>query len=88
MRLIRFGAQGTEKPGVLLKDDIRVDVSSAVGDYDELFFANNGVEKLHKWLEKNESTAPRVPSSVRLGPPVCRPSKIVCVGLNYRAHAG
>jgi 2,4-diketo-3-deoxy-L-fuconate hydrolase len=88
MRLIRFGAQGTEKPAVLLKDDTRVDVSNAFGDYDERFFANNGVETLRKWLEKNESTAPRVPSSARLGPPVCRPSKIVCVGLNYRAHAG
>jgi 2,4-didehydro-3-deoxy-L-rhamnonate hydrolase len=88
MRLIRFGAPGTEKPGLLLKDDTRVDVSSAFGDYDELFFANDGVEKLRKWLEKNESSAPRVPSSTRLGPPVYRPSKIVCVGLNYRAHAG
>jgi 2,4-didehydro-3-deoxy-L-rhamnonate hydrolase len=88
MRLIRFGAQGAEKPGLLLNDDTRVDVSSAFGDYDELFFANDGVETLRKWLEENESTAPRVPSSARLGPPVCRPSKIVCVGLNYRAHAG
>lgn len=88
MRLIRFGAPGAEKPGLLLKDDTRVDVSTAFGDYDELFFANDGVEKLRKWLDKNESTAPRVPSSARLGPPVSRPSKIVCVGLNYRAHAG
>jgi 2-keto-4-pentenoate hydratase/2-oxohepta-3-ene-1,7-dioic acid hydratase in catechol pathway len=88
MRLIRFGAPGAEKPGLLLKDDTRVDASSALGDYDEPFFANDGVEKLRKWLEVNESTAPRVPSSIRLGPPVCRPSKIVCVGLNYRAHAG
>lgn len=88
MRLIRFGAPEAEKPGLLLKDDTRVDVSGAFGDYDEPFFANDGVEKLRKWLEVNESTAPRVPSSTRLGPPVCRPSKIVCVGLNYRAHAG
>ena len=88
MRLIRFGAPGAEKPGLLRKDDTRLDVSSAFGDYDELFFANDGVEKLRKWLEKNESSAPRVPSSTRLGPPVSRPSKIVCVGLNYRAHAG
>ena len=48
MRLIRFGTHGTEKPGVLLKDDTRVDVSSAFGDYDELFFANGGVEVLRK----------------------------------------
>ena len=88
MRLIRFGAPGAEKPGLLLENETRVDVSGAFGDYDELFFANDGVEKLRKWLEKNESSAPRVPSSARLGPPVSRPSKVVCVGLNYRAHAG
>jgi 2-keto-4-pentenoate hydratase/2-oxohepta-3-ene-1,7-dioic acid hydratase in catechol pathway len=87
MRLIRFGQKGTERPGVLLKDGTRVDVSGVSGDYDESFFAGNGIEALREWLEKNESTAPRVTSSIRLAPPICRPSKIVCVGLNYRAHA-
>jgi len=87
MRLIRFGQKGTERPGVLLKDGTRVDVSGVSGDYDESFFAGNGLEALREWLEKNESTAPRVTSSIRLAPPICRPSKIVCVGLNYRAHA-
>jgi len=87
MRLIRFGQKGTERPGVLLKDGTRIDVSGVSGDYDESFFAGNGIEALREWLEKNESAAPRVTSSIRLGPPICRPSKIVCVGLNYRAHA-
>jgi 2-keto-4-pentenoate hydratase/2-oxohepta-3-ene-1,7-dioic acid hydratase in catechol pathway len=87
MRLIRFGQKGTERPGVLLKDGTRIDVSGVSGDYDESFFAGNGIEALREWLEKNESTAPRVTSSIRLAPPICRPSKIVCVGLNYRAHA-
>ena len=70
-----------------MKDGTRVDVSGVSGDYDESFFAGNGIEALREWLEKNESTAPRVTSSIRLAPPICRPSKIVCVGLNYRAHA-
>jgi 2,4-didehydro-3-deoxy-L-rhamnonate hydrolase len=88
MKLIRFGHQGSEKPGVLLKDGTRIDVSGAVSDYDEAFFAGNGIDTLRKWLDKNESTAPRVSAAARLGPPIYRPSKIVCIGLNYRAHAG
>jgi 2,4-diketo-3-deoxy-L-fuconate hydrolase len=88
MKLIRFGRSGQEKPGVLLKGGTWLDVSEAVRDYDGTFFAENGIESLREWLDKNESTAPRVPSSTRLGPPISRPSKIVCIGLNYRAHAG
>ncbi|MGA8143667.1 MAG: fumarylacetoacetate hydrolase family protein [Candidatus Acidiferrales bacterium] len=87
MRLIRFGENRKEKPGVLLNDGNRVDVSASGLDYDETFFATDGLEKLRQWIEKNASNAPRVGSSVRLGPPVCRPSKIVCIGLNYSDHA-
>lgn len=88
MRLIRFGEPEKEKPGILLKDGTRLDVSEAVRDYDEAFFGHDGIESLREWLERNASSAPRVSASVRLGPPVCRPSKIVCIGLNYKAHAG
>jgi 2,4-diketo-3-deoxy-L-fuconate hydrolase len=88
MRLIRFGQSGHEKPGVLLKDGTRLDVSAATKDFDETFFSGDAIESLREWLGKNESSAPRVPSSMRLGPPISRPSKIVCIGLNYRAHAG
>ena len=87
MKLIRFGEPGKEKPGALLPDDTRIDVSQAVADYDEQFFAEGGVEKLRKWLQHNEASARRVPGSTRLGPPVRRPSKIICIGLNYRDHA-
>src|SRR5580658_8497997 len=84
MRLIRFGQSGQEKPGVLLKDGTRLDVSAATKDYDEAFFSGDAIESLRKWLDKNESTAPRVPASTRLGPPISRPSKIVCIGLTTR----
>jgi 2,4-didehydro-3-deoxy-L-rhamnonate hydrolase len=87
MKLIRFGEPGQEKPGVLLKDGIRVDASGFGSDYDEAFFGGGGLTKLDSWLSKNASSAPRVAPSTRLGPPVCRPSKIVCIGLNYRDHA-
>lgn len=87
MKLIRFGDSGKERPGVQLDDGIRVDVSGFGSDYDETFLGNQGLSELQSWLETNLSLAPRVQSSVRLGPPVCRPSKIVCIGLNYRDHA-
>jgi len=86
MKLIRIGEAGKEKPGVLLNDGARVDVSSIVRDYDEEFFGDGGFNALRPWLERNEATAPRVPASTRLGPPICRPSKIICIGANYREH--
>jgi 2,4-diketo-3-deoxy-L-fuconate hydrolase len=87
MKLIRFGEVGQEKPGVLLEDGTRVDASALSKDYDENFFGNGGMSELDSWLRKNGSSSPRVAPSTRLGPPVCRPSKIVCIGLNYRDHA-
>lgn len=87
MKLIRFGKTGQEKPGVQLKNGQRIDVSAFGEDYTEDFFGSNGVERLNDWLEKNESECPIVSNSTRLGPPLTRPSKIVCVGLNYAQHA-
>jgi len=87
MKLIRFGEPDRETPGLLLEDDTRLDVSSFVQDYDEAFFADDGVSRLKQWLKKNAASAPRVAQSVRLGPPIPRPSKLVCIGLNFRDHA-
>jgi 2,4-didehydro-3-deoxy-L-rhamnonate hydrolase len=87
MKLIRFGEPGKEKPGLQLNDGTRIDASGFGSDYDEAFFDGGGLARLASWLKKNESAAPRVLSSTRLGSPVCRPSKIVCIGLNYRDHA-
>jgi len=87
MKLIRIGDHGRETPGVLLPDGSRLDVSQFGADYDETFFATRGIARLRQWLESNAGTARRIPDSVRLGPPICRPSKIVCIGLNFRDHA-
>jgi 2,4-didehydro-3-deoxy-L-rhamnonate hydrolase len=87
MKLIRFGEQGKEKPGLQLSDGSRIDASGFGGDYDEAFFASGGLTRLASWLKSNQSSAPRVAASARLGSAVCRPSKIVCIGLNYRDHA-
>jgi 2,4-diketo-3-deoxy-L-fuconate hydrolase len=84
MKLIRFGEAGKEKPGVLIGEK-RFDVSSIVTDYNEAFFEENGLEKLKAALESNPSL-PEVDAAVRLGSPVARPSKIICIGLNYVDH--
>jgi 2-keto-4-pentenoate hydratase/2-oxohepta-3-ene-1,7-dioic acid hydratase in catechol pathway len=86
LKLIRFGELGREKPGILLSDGTRVDVSASGVDFNEEFFGKGGLEILDGWLGKNISKAPRVEPSVRWGAPICRPSKIVCVGLNYSDH--
>lgn len=87
MKLIRFGDPGGERPWVLLNDGTRIDVSGFGSDYNEQFFSVDGLDLLRDWLAINSVSAPRVPTSVRLGPPICRSSKIVCIGLNFRDHA-
>lgn len=84
MKLIRFGEAGKEKPGILIGEK-RFDVSSIVTDYNEAFFEENGLETLKAALENNP-VLPEVDASVRLGSPVARPSKIICIGLNYVDH--
>ena len=87
MKLIRFGEPGNESPGLITEDASRLDVSAFTRDYDEAFFSNDGLSRLNCWLRENAASAPRVAQSVRLGSPISRPSKIVCIGLNFRDHA-
>jgi 2-keto-4-pentenoate hydratase/2-oxohepta-3-ene-1,7-dioic acid hydratase in catechol pathway len=87
MKLIRFGDPGREKPGLQLEDGTRVDASAFGSDYDEAFFGGGGLARLREWSAANAARAPRVAPGTRLGAPVVRPSKIVCIGLNYRDHA-
>jgi 2,4-diketo-3-deoxy-L-fuconate hydrolase len=87
MKLIRFGPPGRERPGLILPDGRRIDASGFGTDYDEAFFGSDGLERLARWAAHEGIAAPVVADDQRLGPPVARPSKIVCVGLNYRDHA-
>ena len=84
MKLIRVGDAGQEKPGVII-DNKWYDTSSLVKDYDEAFFANDGIAKLEKSLK--ETTLVEMDATQRLGAPIARPSKIICIGLNYAKHA-
>jgi 2-keto-4-pentenoate hydratase/2-oxohepta-3-ene-1,7-dioic acid hydratase in catechol pathway len=87
MKLIRFGPAGQEKPGVLAPDGRRIDASGFGQDYDEAFFGGDGLARLAQWVAREGARAPVIGDDVRLGPPLVRPSKIICVGLNYRDHA-
>jgi 2,4-diketo-3-deoxy-L-fuconate hydrolase len=87
MKLIRFGDPGHERPGLQLENGDRVDASAFGEDYGEAFFGSGGLDRLRTWAARDARTAPRVPAATRLGPPIERPSKIVCIGLNFRDHA-
>jgi 2,4-diketo-3-deoxy-L-fuconate hydrolase len=87
MKLIRFGEAGRERPGLQLEDGTRIDASAFGEDYDERFFGSGGLDRLRAWADREKARAPRVAPDVRFGPPIARPSKIVCIGLNFRDHA-
>ena len=87
MKLIRKGEPNEESPGLLLPDGREVDASSFGEDYDEVFFETEGMERLANWLKENSDTLPPFPEGERYGSPIARPSKIVCIGLNYDDHA-
>ncbi|MCH2108241.1 MAG: fumarylacetoacetate hydrolase family protein [Polyangiaceae bacterium] len=88
MRLLRFGKKGQERPGVITEQGRVLDVSACGYDYGEEFFCQGGFSFLEDWLLRHESQCPVVNlNEHRLGPVVTRPSKVIAVGLNYRAHA-
>jgi 2,4-diketo-3-deoxy-L-fuconate hydrolase len=84
MKLIRFGDEGKELPGIHI-DGKNYDVSEFIKDYDEYFFQENGLEKLATILKENKLKL--VQDGARIGSPIARPSKILCIGLNYAKHA-
>lgn len=86
MKLVRFGPAGSEKTGIMEGGKI-FDTSALGEDYNEDFFANDGISRLVNFVDNNKGLLTQVSAGTRLGPPVARPSKIVCVGLNYAKHA-
>ena len=86
MLLIRHGAPDHEKTGIVL-DGRNYDTSGFGEDYNEQFFASGGLDRLRTFVEKNKTQLKELPANTRLGSPIGRPSKIVCIGLNYIDHA-
>lgn len=86
MKLIRYGNIGEEKTGIAI-GDVLYDTSAFGEDYNEHFFATGGLQRLQNFLDANQANLPLVPAGSRIAAPVARPSKIVCIGLNYADHA-
>jgi 2,4-diketo-3-deoxy-L-fuconate hydrolase len=86
MKLIRFGEAGKEQPGIVA-NQVQYDVSAFGEDYNEHFFETGGLERLQQFVDTNRNNLPVVPEGTRLGSCVARPSKILCIGLNYAKHA-
>ena len=86
MRLLRIGPAGAERPAVLVNGIAR-DVSGEVDDYDGAFLSSGGLGRLRSVVAASADSLPAVGQGVRVGPPVRRPGKVVCIGLNYADHA-
>ena len=86
MRLIRLGAPGRERPGVILSDGTRLDVSEHIQDYTPEFFAAGGLDRLKTIVTQHGKDCPPADRKERLGPPIARPNKFIAIGQNYRAH--
>ncbi|MFF9808351.1 fumarylacetoacetate hydrolase family protein [Streptomyces coeruleorubidus] len=86
MRFLRVGPPGLERPAVLDADGAAYDLTPLTGDIDGDFLATGGLDHVRKALAHGD--LPRTETSgQRIGAPVARPGKVVCVGLNYADHA-
>jgi 2,4-didehydro-3-deoxy-L-rhamnonate hydrolase len=86
MKLIRWKKGGLTKPGVMVGEEY-FDLSDFGEDYNEAFFESNGLTRLAGYLDKNKGSLKKPESPFTLTAPIARPSKIVCIGLNYADHA-
>lgn len=86
MKLIRWRNGSQAATGVIIQEEY-YDTSAFGEDYNEQFFENNGLDRLQKFVESNKSKLPKLSKDIRLASPVARPSKIICIGLNYADHA-
>lgn len=86
MKLIRWINGNKISTGIVINDEY-FDTSSFGEDYNEQFFENDGLARLQKFVESNKERVPKLSKDIGLASPVARPSKIVCIGLNYADHA-
>jgi 2,4-didehydro-3-deoxy-L-rhamnonate hydrolase len=85
MKLIRYRQNGTVKPGIIINDEF-YNASSFGEDYNEQFFESDGISRLQKFVDENKNLT-KLSKDVVLDCPFARPSKIICIGLNYADHA-
>ena len=85
MKLLRLGERGAERPAVLDPDGVARDASGIAGDFGPAFFASDGLRQVAAALSRGG--LPQADTPGRIGAPVARPGKVVCIGLNYSDHA-
>ncbi|KOX02352.1 2-hydroxyhepta-2,4-diene-1,7-dioate isomerase [Streptomyces sp. NRRL B-1140] len=84
--MLRVGATGEERPAVRTDEGRLLDLSSVTADIDGAFLASDGIDRARAAIAAG--TLPALDAEgLRIGPPLARPGKIVCIGLNYRDHA-
>jgi 2,4-didehydro-3-deoxy-L-rhamnonate hydrolase len=88
MQLMRVGQVGEERPAVRIGDDSYIDVSDVTADFDERFFAGDGLPALRQVVTERQTAGKAVTlNGERIGAPIARPHQILCIGLNYSDHA-
>jgi 2-keto-4-pentenoate hydratase/2-oxohepta-3-ene-1,7-dioic acid hydratase in catechol pathway len=86
MKLMRIGPRGAEHPAVLTEDGTVLDLSGLTADIDGAFLGSGGIDRVRRAVA--DGTLPRLEATrERVGAPIARPGKVVCIGLNYRDHA-
>lgn len=86
MKLIRWTNGTKPATGIIINDEY-YDTSSFGEDYNEAFFETDGTNRLQKFIESNKEKLPKLSKDIHLLSPIARPSKIICIGLNYADHA-
>ena len=86
MKLIRWKKGDKALPGII-RNEQYFDASALGEDYNEEFFETGGLSRLSAFLDKNAGDIKKLEEPLRLASPIARPSKIVCIGLNYADHA-
>lgn len=86
MKLMRIGPVGAERPVLLDDDGDHLDLTSVISDIDAAFWVDGGLDRV-----REAHRADRLPkidvSGQRIGAPVARPGALLCIGVNYAAHA-
>lgn len=86
MRLMRVGQAGRERPLASVDGRDWFDIRPIAPDIDAAFFAADGIRRVAAALEQGALPAAAI-GDERIGPPLTRPPSIICIGMNYAAHA-
>ena len=85
MKIARFGAIGSERPAVMLNQSQAVYVDHLIKDWNRSELEAGALEKV-KSVDLSSQT-PFDIAGLRIASPVARPTKLICIGLNYARHA-